>query len=140
MSETNEFRIQEVEGIAPLLQVYDMPASLQFYRDKLGFTVTGSSGDGDDVDWVMLGMNNSILMLNTTHEKHNRPSEPDAIRNKWHHDTILYFNYPDIDGLYHHLLSKGIQPGKPFITGYSWKAIYFTDPDNYQLCFHWPVV
>jgi glyoxalase/bleomycin resistance protein/dioxygenase superfamily protein len=28
-----------VSGLAPLLQVYDMPASIRFYRDTLGFTV-----------------------------------------------------------------------------------------------------
>ena len=29
----------KVEGGAPLLQVFDMPTSLAFYRDKLGFEV-----------------------------------------------------------------------------------------------------
>jgi len=29
----------DIHGIAPLLQVFDMPTSLHFYRDVLGFTV-----------------------------------------------------------------------------------------------------
>jgi catechol 2,3-dioxygenase-like lactoylglutathione lyase family enzyme len=34
--------------VAPLLQVYDMPTSIRFYRDVLGFTVWASSEPGDD--------------------------------------------------------------------------------------------
>ena len=30
----------EVQGLAPMVQVFDMPRSIRFYRDVLGFTVT----------------------------------------------------------------------------------------------------
>ena len=33
----------EVQGVAPMVQVFDMPRSIRFYRDLLGFTVTGKS-------------------------------------------------------------------------------------------------
>ena len=46
-------------GMAPLLQVYDMPTSLQVFRDILCFKVVSSSAPGDDVDWVLLGKVNS---------------------------------------------------------------------------------
>lgn len=29
----------EIKGMAPLLQVFDMPASIAFYRDTLGFPI-----------------------------------------------------------------------------------------------------
>ncbi len=51
-----------IKGIAPLLQVFDMPASLNFYRDILGFEVIQSSGQGNDVDWVLLKLNDVDLM------------------------------------------------------------------------------
>jgi catechol 2,3-dioxygenase-like lactoylglutathione lyase family enzyme len=38
----------KVEGCTPLIQVFDMPASLAFYRDKLGFEVIGDSGRSVD--------------------------------------------------------------------------------------------
>jgi glyoxylase I family protein len=63
-----------LRGMAPLLQVFDMPASLRFYRDMLGFVVVEFSGAADDVDWVLLSFNDISLMLNTTYEKHIRPS------------------------------------------------------------------
>jgi glyoxylase I family protein len=33
----------EIRGMAPLLQVFDMPTSLAFYRDVLGFKVESTS-------------------------------------------------------------------------------------------------
>jgi len=45
----------EVRGLVPLLQVFDMPTSIKFYRDVLGFEVAATSKPGsDDVGWAML--------------------------------------------------------------------------------------
>jgi glyoxylase I family protein len=65
----------KIEGMAPLIQVFDMPVSLKFYRDILGFSIAMSSGEGDDddVDWVLLKLNNMELMLNTAYERGLRP-------------------------------------------------------------------
>jgi catechol 2,3-dioxygenase-like lactoylglutathione lyase family enzyme len=54
-----------IRGLAPLLQVFDMPASIHFYRDILGFEVVNTSGPGDDVGWALLRLNGVELMLNT---------------------------------------------------------------------------
>lgn len=43
----------KLDGFAPLLQVFDMPTAIHFYRDILNFDVVQSSGEGDDVDWVV---------------------------------------------------------------------------------------
>ena len=34
----------EVRGLAPLLQVFDMPTSITFYCDALGFRIVGDDG------------------------------------------------------------------------------------------------
>jgi glyoxylase I family protein len=128
-----------IEGIAPLLQVFDMPTSLTFYRDVLGFTVQDSSGEGDDVGWVLLTLNNFILMLNTAYDRDERPSSPDPDRLAGHQDFTLYLGYPDIDAYYEYLSGKGVKVNRPQITQYNWKAIHFFDPDGYPICFHWPV-
>lgn len=130
---------KQMQGMAPLLQVFDMPVALKFYRNVLGFEVVQASGEGDDVDWVLLKLNSIELMLNTAYEKANRPLEADEQRMASHADTSLYFGHPDIDELYSYLLSRGMHLKKPQITGYGWKAIYLLDPDGYLLCFHWPV-
>lgn len=129
---------KQMQGMVPLLQVFDMPVALKFYRNVLGFEVVQASGEGDDVDWVLLKLNSIELMLNTAYEKQNRPLKADEQRITAHTDTSLYFSHPDIDELYGYLLSKGMYLKEPQITGYGWKAIYLLDPDRYLLCFHWP--
>lgn len=42
----------KLEGMCPLLQVFDMPTAIRFYRDVLGFEVVDSAPPGDDCDWV----------------------------------------------------------------------------------------
>jgi glyoxylase I family protein len=139
MTEQNNKTAILLEGIAPLLQVFDMPTSLNFYRDILGFRIVQSSGQGDDVDWVLLKLNDIELMLNTAYEKPNRPSTPDLKRKDAHRDTILYFGCPDTDTTYSYLIDKGLDIKKPEITGYGWKALNLIDPDGYHLCFHYPI-
>ncbi|HEV7645189.1 MAG TPA: VOC family protein [Pyrinomonadaceae bacterium] len=128
----------KVEGGAPLLQVFDMPALLAFYRDKLGFEVTMDSGQGDDSSWVMLQLGDVTLMLNDQYEPGHRPDAPPAERTRWHDDTAVYFGCPDVDAAYEHITGQGIEAKAPYITGYGFKAIDLADPDGYRLCFHWP--
>ena len=77
----------EIRGMAPLLEVFDMPTSLGFYRDKLGFKVTGDSGQGDESGWVMLELGEETIMLNTAYDDGERPEKPDPARVAAHHDT-----------------------------------------------------
>ena len=127
----------EIRGVAPLIQVFDMPASLAFYRDKLGFRVTGDSGQGDESGWVMLELGNATIMLNTAYDDGKRPDLPDPDRIAAHHDTCIYFGCPDVDAAYEHLKTVGIESGTPTIAPYGMKQLYVSDPDNYNLCFQW---
>jgi len=68
----------ELRDICPLLQVFDMPASLAFYRDVLGFAIVEaaprlSPGGRDAFDRVWLRRDGANLMLNTAYD-------PDAVR------------------------------------------------------------
>jgi catechol 2,3-dioxygenase-like lactoylglutathione lyase family enzyme len=130
----------DIRGMAPYLQVYDMPTSISFYRDKLGFEIVMQSQpeQGDDCDWVLLRLNDAELMLNTIYEKPHRPPVADSVRQIGHSDVALYFGCPDVDALYKLLCAKGLNIKEPGITGYGFKAIHFSDPDGYGLCFHWP--
>ena len=68
----------EVRGMAPLLQVFDMPASIEFYCNVLGFEVVSIDGKtAPNFDWVLLKLHGVELMLNTAYEASNRPPTPD---------------------------------------------------------------
>ncbi len=128
-----------VKGMAPLLQVFDMPAAIAFYRDKLGFEVVNSNAPCDDCDWAMLKLGEEVLMLNTAYEKEFRPPAPDSRRIAAHMDTTLYFSCPDVESTYQHLVAAGVTVEPPSITGYGFKALYVKDLDGFLLCFQWPV-
>lgn len=127
----------QIAGMAPLIQVYDMPESIAFYRDMLGFTVTETDGrPGDDVDWAMLQRGDITLMLNTRYERQSRPpqreTEPDTGE-----FLSFYFGCPDVDGAYAWLTAKGLALSPPVITQYGFKALGVKDPDGFNLVFHW---
>jgi glyoxylase I family protein len=129
----------EVRGATPLLQVFDMPASLAFYRDRLGFRVVSTDRPGDDCDWALLRLGDVDLMLNTRYEGDARPPAPDPARVAAHDDTCIYFGCPDVDAAYDHLRAQGIAVGAPTVAPYGMKQLYLRDPDGFGLCFQWPV-
>ena len=129
----------EVRGLAPLLEVFDMPTSIAFYRDGLGFEVAGSEGKPEpNFDWVLLELNGVQLMLNTAYEAGKRPPEPSKARVAAHRDTCIYFGCPDVDAAYAHMRAKGMQVNPPHVEYYGMKQLYVLDPDGYNLCFQWP--
>jgi catechol 2,3-dioxygenase-like lactoylglutathione lyase family enzyme len=120
------------------LLVYDMPTSLRFYRDALGFEIVSTSprlGD-DNFHWVSLRLGDAELMLNDIYESNDeRPAEPDRGRTSAHGDTSLFFACPDVNAAYEELRAKGIAVKDPALAPYGLKQIYVTDPDGYALCF-----
>jgi glyoxylase I family protein len=128
----------EIRGLAPLLAVFDMKASVRFYRDVLGFELASTSAPGDDFGWALLRRGGAELMLNVTDHDGADPSAPDPARIAAHRDTALFFGCPDVDAAYAHLRAHGIDAEEPFVQGYGMKQMYVKDPDGYTLCFQWP--
>ena len=128
----------DVHGLCPLLAVFDMPTSIKFYCDGLGFEIVGSDGKpAPQFDWVLLRLNDTELMLNTAFDSGERPPVPDPTRIGAHQDAAIYFGCPDVDGAYAHLRAKGINAKEPKVAPYGMKQLYLTDPDGYLLCFQW---
>ncbi|HYE47179.1 MAG TPA: VOC family protein [Caulobacter sp.] len=128
----------QVGMVVPLIQVYDMPTALAFYRDKLGFDRVQDSGRGDDIDWCLLTLGEAWLMLNTAYESHERPDAPDPARIAAHRDTGLFFDAQDLDAIYDHLRAQGIACEPPKTVDYGMRQLYVRDPDGYELCFQHP--
>ena len=125
----------KINGMTPLLQVFNMPRALGFYRDVLAFEVAADSGNGDDSSWVWLRLDDLNLMLNDQYEPGHVPPAPPAERTRWHDDTCLYFNCPDPDGMYEYLTSKNIDCKPPKVAPYAMKQLTLRDPDGYAICF-----
>jgi len=128
----------DIRGMAPLLQVFDMPASVRFYCDLLGFELVNTSKPAHDFGWALLRLNGVELMLNTQYETDQRPDAPDPVRTAAHDDTCLYFGCPDVDGACRYLRSKGLDVNEPVVRTYGMKQLDLVDPDGYHLCFQWP--
>lgn len=131
----------EMQGMVPLLQVFDMRASIAFYCDVIGFEIVSNSPPRDDVmfHWALLRRDGIELMLNTAYDEGQQPDVPDARRVAAHDDTGLFIACPDVDAAYAYLREKGIAEQPPKVAPYGMKQLYVRDPDGYGLCFQCPV-
>jgi glyoxylase I family protein len=127
-----------IGGFATLIQVFDMPTSLAFYRDVMGFRVISDAPEDGRCDWVWLKCGESELMLNTAYEAEARPPAPDATRFAAHSDTTLYFSCEDVDAAYAELRARGVATREPIVTDYGMKQVYLKDPDGYEMCLQQP--
>jgi len=105
----------------------------------LGFEIvqTDSNTAAPNHNWVWLRRNEIDLMLNTAYEAETRPPVPDSRRIAAHGDTGLFFGAPDVDALYAHLCTKGIDAKAPQVAPYGMKQLYVRDPDGFGICFQW---
>ena len=129
----------DIDGMAPLIQVYDMNEALAFYRDTLGFAVIADSGEVDApegryVHWCWLRLGTADLMLNTAYDAGERPPERDAARQAAHDDLCLYFGVADVDATAAWLRSRGLAVEGPKTAPYGMRQAWLHDPDGYQLC------
>lgn len=131
----------KMRGMTPLLQVFDMRRSVEFYRDMLGFEIVANSQPRQEVlfHWALLRRDGIELMLNTAYDEGERPPAPDAKRIAAHDDVTLYFSCPDVDAMYVELHAKGVAKNEPEVAFYGMKQLYIKDPDGYGLCFQWAV-
>jgi catechol 2,3-dioxygenase-like lactoylglutathione lyase family enzyme len=130
----------DVRGLTPLLSVYDMPNSVHFYRDLLGFEVAMSSPPVEEVmfHWCLLRLGRAELMLNTEYEFNSeRPAERPPAFTQAHSMVCLYIGCPDVDAAYEELKDKIPGLKKPTVSTYGMKQMYLSDPDGYGLCFQW---
>src|SRR5262249_16291087 len=107
-----------VKGMTPLIQVFDMPQSLHFYRDRLAFTLVHGSGETDDCGWALLRLSGVEIMLNTAYETGDRPRSPDPVRNAAHGDLCFFFMCADVDAVHRQLRDDGFPVKQPVIRDY----------------------
>jgi catechol 2,3-dioxygenase-like lactoylglutathione lyase family enzyme len=106
--------------LTPMLPVRSMPASVAFYRDKLGFEVEKRN---DDWGWAMLKFDDCRLMVDQSIHAH-----PPVTR-----DSVLYL-YPDDIAAYHARVRKsGLTIPDLDVTFYGITEFRIDDPDGNRL-------
>ena len=130
-------------SMTPLLQVFDMPRAVAFYRDKLGFAIVEHSpeietSEGRLFHWCRLRRDGVELMLNTAYDTGDRPAERDEALWAGHGHTTLFVNCTELDALRDDLRARGLDIAPPQVAYYGMRQIEVTDPDGYGLCFQCP--
>lgn len=133
-----------LSGVTPLVSVFDMPESIKFYCDMLGFTIVNCSPEieapeGRYFHWAWLRLGDADVMLNTAYDAGERPATRNSNRWAGHKDTCLYFGCADVDQIYEELMARGLSLNKPKDAYYGMRQLYLCDPDGYTLCFQHPV-
>jgi len=135
----------EIQGTSTLLQVFDMPAAVRFYRDVLGFAIANRSptyaikAGVELFHWAMLRRPGAEVMLNTAYDEGERPATPERPRVAAHGDTILYFHCPDLDAAYAHMQEHGVTCVHHSTARYGMRQLSFRDPDGYGIVLQHPV-
>jgi glyoxylase I family protein len=135
----------DIRGLCPLLQVFDMPLSVRFYCELLGFEISSRSPtyaveNGVELfHWVLLRRGDMELMLNTAYDEGERPASPQPERVANHWDTGLFFGCPDVDAAYEQVKSYGVSCAPPKNAWYGMRQLSFRDPDGYGITLQWSV-
>ena len=110
--------------------VANLEASLRFYVEGLGFTLTRQWVDEGKLRWCWLQLGSAALML----QEYRLAQIPEGKRGE---GVSICFQCKDALALYHQFTSNGLQPQRPFVGNAMWVTI-LTDPDGYKLDFESP--
>ena len=115
----------------PFLSVANMEASLRFYTEDLGFTMTKQWTPRGKIEWCWLERDAVALMLQGPWWDKERPGE---LEKKPKSGPSLCFQCEDALALYHEFKEQGIPMKEPFVGNGMW-VVVLKDPDGYLLDF-----
>ncbi len=114
----------------PFFAVTDMAASLAFYVDGVGFTMTHSWKPHGQVRWCALKRGGGVLML----QEYAPDLRPDADLGS---GVDICFICEDALELYREFRARGLDPTPPFVGNGLW-VTSLADPDGYKITFESP--
>jgi uncharacterized glyoxalase superfamily protein PhnB len=128
-----------LEGkLLPMLYVRDVPKSVEFYRDVLGFEFRGWWDDSRHAyvpdppisaarDFAELGAGDLVLHLHQAQSDQVIPETAPA---------ILHLLVRDADAYYREVRSRAGELEPPRDQPWGWRQFYIRDPDGHQWSFH----
>jgi catechol 2,3-dioxygenase-like lactoylglutathione lyase family enzyme len=129
-------------GIAPFFIVTDVPATLAFYRDLLGFDIV-FQGPPDDVFFGIVQRNGAMLMFKALGEVVDGKDvlvEPvPNFRRKPAYSLDAHLYVPDPDALAAEYAARGVRFASPLTTNHDkLRGFVIEDPDGHGLFFGRP--
>ena len=127
----------EIGGISPLFIVSDVPASLAFYRDCLGFEITFQGPEPDDIFFGIVQRGRAMIMFKAVGvdplPNHTRDVKKGIAR--W--DAYIYV--PDPDALAAEFASRDVEFLTPLMDNHDdLRGFEIEDADGYVLFFGRP--
>jgi lactoylglutathione lyase len=119
-----------IQQTVPFFGVRNMEASLLFYVEKLGFTMTRQWSPRGKIEWCWLERDGASLML----QEPRTQSESNQTKGN---GVSICFQCQDALALYQEFMEKGVDIKEPFVGNNMW-VVAFTDPDGYKLDFESP--
>lgn len=127
----------EISAISPFFIVWDVPSSLRFYRDRLGFEITFQGPAPDDVFFGIVRRGGAQILLKAV----GVPPVPNCTRDikqgiaRW--DAFVFV--PDPDALAAEFASRGVELSEPLAdTDDGLRGFELKDADGYVLFFGRP--
>ena len=131
---TNPAIASNVKQAVPFFGVTDIQASLRFYVEGLGFTMTKEWRPEGRLRWCWLELGDASLMLQEFW-RDGRPSGPPA--GPLGQGVTICFTCADALAIYRDLTARGIAASRPFVGNGLWVTTV-RDPDSYRLDFDSP--
>jgi lactoylglutathione lyase len=119
-----------VTQAVPFFLVSNIAASLRYYVDGLGFTMTNQWIDEGKLRWCWLQLGGAALML----QERNPTRKPEG---KVGEGVSVCFQCKDALAIYREVTSRGIQASIPFVGNAMW-VTSLSDPDGYKIDFESP--
>jgi glyoxylase I family protein len=124
----------KLKNLIPMLNVSDINASLDFYREAFDFEVVSDPSAVREWRWATIRSGWTEMMLSQT-ESPPRPvagKDPHAAT-AW--PVIFYFYPDDVERLYAQVISRGFEPTPLKDTIYGMREFSLPDPDGHMLSF-----
>ncbi len=120
-------------SLTPNLMVDDVNATVDFYRDILGFNLIVSVPESGRFNWAMMGSGGALLMFQTRESLGEEL--PMLAERPIQGGLTLYTKLKGLDELHERVKSTGIVVKEPYTAFYGPREFVIQDPNGYLICF-----
>ena len=123
-----------VKQAVPFFGVRDIDASLRFYVDGLGFTMTKDWSPEGRICWCWLELGDAAIMLQEYSKDGRHGGAPPGPLGQ---GVSICFMCTDAIAIYRVAIERGLAASRPFVGNGLW-VTSLTDPDGYRIDFESP--